>query len=518
MQLPDFRHLLKRFILEVVPLILILLLGHWVWTMVFDTAVVHYLDLGSWKHKCGWLGNGNLNIFGFIFSFQLEGYSDYSFYYVHWGHNYLRGVLPYGPEFGIIEIDGIENENGAYMFPPFSALLYALGISLNADNTGIGLIFAILGFLTAFPVYGIARNLSNNHRVGEAAALTYLLSPNVLYHVTYIWMNPAPFMFFFFAGFFMLLKNRKYIGTLLIVTAALFKQTAWFLGIPLITLLLIRPQASKSKDDGTKEVNDEEKPKKRSIVPKWLTDSFNILTFLKGAIVAVLYAGAVMLPFYLAQPAMISHLALAAGGFPLESFTEPPHYGQPIRFQVLPVIAGMPELAQLLDWLIYSTFPLWIGVMTFAGLMLIELRQNERPKYYNRRILFLTMMMMLWVHIFGPRGVFKYYFVFFAPFFSIFSSASMVSSEEEEVSFSISMLIMPFLMSVLILFPNRLVYLFGVILIFVGYAVASQIGKFWHLVTYPVRELFGFVRGYIPLSWTMLWESIRGQDLKSSTD
>ena len=67
-------------------------------------------------------------------------------------------------------------------------------------------------------------------RVGEVAALTYLLNPLMLYHTDFLWFNPAPFVFFFFAGFYMLIRGKRLTGTLLIVCAALFKQTAYFCG------------------------------------------------------------------------------------------------------------------------------------------------------------------------------------------------------------------------------------------------------------------------------------------------
>jgi hypothetical protein len=61
----------------------------------------------------------------------------------------------------------------------------------------------------------------------------------------------------------------------------------------------------------------------------------------------------------------------------------------------------------------------------------------------------------------------------------------MVTSEEEQVPFSLSMLYVPVCLSLMILIPSRNVYFFGVILIFVGYFLAEQIGTFYSTVKLP---------------------------------
>jgi hypothetical protein len=97
------------------------------------------------------------------------------------------------------------------------------------------------------------------------------------------------------------------------------------------------------------------------------------------------------------------------------------------------------------------------------------------------------MVLMLWVNLTGPRGVYKYYFTLFAPFFSIFSSARIVESKEQHVPFSWSMLWLPVSMNAMILIPSRYVYLFGVLLILIGYLLVDHVGTFWYVFTAPVR-------------------------------
>ncbi len=479
-----------HFIVEYGLFIVILVVGLYIWVGVFQAAVTDYLDSPFWNTRSVWLGGGEYQIFGYTVTYQFEGYSDYSFYYVHWGVNYLRGVPVYTDEFGQLTLDGITNQNGLYIFPPLYAILYGAGIALNLDGYwGIGLLLAAFGYLTVFPTYGIAKTLSNNRHVGEAAALTYLLSPNVLYHIDFVWLNPSPFIFFFFAGFYFIIRDHRHIGTILIVTSALFKQTAWFLGIPLVVYLLLKPV--KTKSNRSDEESEPEPPPQS--LPKMIVRNAQALFDLKGftisTILVVCYAGVIILPFLLTQPNMLLHMSLAAGRFPLDSLTDPPPYGVPMRLQVVPVVAGMPELAQILDFLISSYFLLTLGTVLFFGLMLVEPKRMDRPHYYFRRLLFLTMLLMLWMHLMGPRGVFKYYFTLFAPFFSIFSAGRMVTSKDEEVSFTPVMLILPLAMSLLIMVPNRNVYLVGVLLIFVGYVIVEVIESFWYVLTSPLRWL-----------------------------
>ncbi|RDE13659.1 MAG: hypothetical protein C4K47_05960 [Candidatus Thorarchaeota archaeon] len=498
----------RRSVVEYLPLLLVLQFGMLVWTSVFNAAVADYLSGGVWNSRGVWLGNRPIDFFGYTIQLRLEGYTDYSFFYVHWGHNMLNGVMPYSDAFGYLVMNGITNRNGLYIFPPFYAYLYAAGIALPVDDWGIGLLIACFGYLTVLPVYGLGRELSANRHVGEVAALTYLLSPSVLYHTDFVWLNPSPFIFFFFAGFYMLVRGNRHTGTILILVSALFKQTAWFLGIPLVVYLLMKPRvASRANPPGNRSILGSVREILRGI-----SNALDIRGFMFSVVLVVIFVGAVMFPFLLAQPYVLLFMSLASGGFRLESFTELPSYGSPARLQVLPLVAylSIPEsnrseplgvfllwLTQTLDNLVFNDFLLILGVVIFSGVMLIEPRRVGREKQYMRRLLFLTMIMMLWVNLTGPRGVYKYYFTLFAPFFSLFSSARIVESKEEHVPFSWSMLWLPVSMSAMILIPSRYVYLFGVLLIMIAYLLVHSVGTFWYILTTPTRYMSDRLKGHM---------------------
>jgi hypothetical protein len=483
-----------------------MLIGFIVWAIVFNIAVIDYTNSSTWVSRAAWLGPfpgpDTVEIFGFTVEYQFEGYSDYSFYYVHWGHNSLYGVMPYSPDYGVLELNGVTNENGAHMFPPFTSYLYAAGIALGNlmgwENWGIGFLIAAFGYLTALPIYGVASELASNKRVGEVAALTYLLNPLMLYHTDFLWFNPSPFVFFFFSGFYMLIKNKRHTGTLLIVCAALFKQTAWFLGIPLVVYLLVRPREPKTEEEKqqseeSQDVADEKETGAFKRLMKALqpfTDYFDFRKFIISVTVVLIFVGAVMLPYLIAQPHFWNYWRLALGSYSFEgNFVDPPPYNMPMRIQVLLIIAQMPGAAELLDTILLSGGPLGFGVILCAGIMVLKDKWIGEETLYLRRILFMTLIMMLIVTLLGPRGVFKYYFVMLMPFFSIFSSARMIRGSGEHVSFSASMVWLPITLTLMILIPDRNIYLAYVIVIFIGYLFAPLLDRLYHLVKFPFRRI-----------------------------
>jgi len=431
--------------------------------------------------------------------------------------------MPYSGSFGYLDMEGIVNENGAYMFPPFTAYLYAAGIALEGiigpGNWGIGLLFAIFGYSTTLPVYGIARELSKNPRVGEIAALTYTLNPLVLWHIDYLWLNPAPFYFFFFTGFYALLKGRKHIATILIVSAALFKQTAWFLGIPLVVYLFVRARERKKEhseestpvtDNGV--LGTEKGKKPRSGRFDFLFEYFDFRGFAVSIVVALSYVGAIMFPFILAQPDFLRFWSLALGSFSFEdNYVDPIPYNVPIRLPILPIMNNMPEVAEFLDMVILSSGPFFFGIVVFTGLMMLLDKYKGEEQTYLRRILFFTMLLMLWTNLTGTRGVFKYYFTMFGPFFSIFSSARMIRGKGEHVPFSISMIWMPVLFSLLILIPDRNFYIAYVLLIFIFYSLSPVFDRLYHELKRP----FIILRTFVSSTFKLGFGTIRYRDRRT---
>ncbi|MHA2300623.1 MAG: hypothetical protein ACXACD_06680, partial [Candidatus Thorarchaeota archaeon] len=249
--------------------IVVLLLAAVVWTWVFTQAAIDFVTSTRWP-RAVWNGFGSIDLFGFPIRFAYEGWADHDYFYHSWANQFLSGFMPYTPEFDLL----FQNEayyNVPYFFPPLYLYICVIGKLLHSD-LGIGLILTTFGFITAFPIYGISNYLSGNRQVGAVAAATYLLSPIVLYHTVFEWLNPAPFVFFSMLSFYLLMHNRRFSGALAMTTSALFKQTAFFFALPLLAFLLRRaPQPISADEEPSREEEIEKRPESDNLDLKGFT-------------------------------------------------------------------------------------------------------------------------------------------------------------------------------------------------------------------------------------------------------
>ena len=443
-----------------------------VWVVVFRQAVSDYIMMQTWT------GTGQLNLFGFTIHVQFEGWADYSYYYQTWGNQFLSGYTPYTTLFDYPTPD----HYSPYFFPPLYVYLCALGNLLPFGNFGIAVLLCLFGFATAFPIYGIAKYLSQNKRVGEIATATYLLNPLILFHVTYDWLNPSPFVFFMMLSFYLIMKQRRLSGTLAMVTAALFKQTAFFLALPLIAYL-IRVAPSKgipnSEDAETKDVDEQ--------VPG---DQLDVRGFLKLSIIVIVFVVALSIPYILDFLNYAFYIFLKPGSALLTDITTLPPSNAPITFTVFLMVLGAPSVViQFVNLATSYSLLMLIGVVFLFVPMLLEVKDDRNLPSYWRRMLFLTLLLMLSVHIFSPRGIYKYYFVALIPFFSILSCERMVSRGVGKIPASLSMIINPFVVTLAILMPSRLVYIGLILLVFAAYLAHNQFGLIYRLTEEPLSHL-----------------------------
>jgi len=462
----------KFFIQSHILLIVILILAAIVWTLVFVTAATDYLLMRSWN------GAGHFNIYGLTVYFEFEGWSDYAYYYQSWGDQFLNGYIPYTDAFDKLGSD----QYAPYFFPPLYLYLCALGNTLPITPFGTALLICLFGFATAFPVYGIAEYLSRNKRVGEIAVASYLLNPLILYHTVYEWLNPTPFVFFMMMSFYLLMKRRRIAGTLAMVTAALFKQTVFFLALPLIAYLIKTPPRKDLSD------YDPETSEEYELIAG---DDLDVLGLIRMAIIVLVYVVVISLPYIIDFSNYIYYILLKPGMILLENVTVLPESNIPMTFAVLFILIGAPEpLAQFVNLATaYSVF-LFIGVIILFIPMLMEVKDDRNLRSYWRRMLFLTLLLLLVVHIFSPRGVYKYYFVALIPFFSILSGERMISHGTKKIKASLSMVINPLIITAMILIPNRHVYLGLLLLVMMSYIVNRGFGDIYYLMTRPLSQSF----------------------------
>ena len=352
--------------------------------------------------------------------------------------------------------------------------LCALGKIIHID-IGIGFLLCVFGYLTALPIYGIAEYLSRNRNVAAVAAGSYLLNPLILYHTVYEWLNPAPFVFFAMLSFYLLMRGHRTSGLLAMVTSALLKQTAFFFILPLIAYFVKRPPGFTPDIEENEENEDTEEKAESTRLP---SDKVDLISFGKAIVIALAFGGAWSMPYIFDLQNYIYYIFQRMGATFLERVDTLPPGNWPITFAVVFIYFRAPEwLSNAVNIGTYYNILLLIGMLPLFALMLLEVKDDDDLQGYWRKILWLTLLVILWVHIFSPRGIYKYYFVLIIPFFCIFSSSQMIRSESEFVPFSHYMIWGPAALALLILVPSRYVYPLFVFVIMIGFALVPLVQR-----------------------------------------
>ncbi len=454
--------------------LIVLVFASIVWSIVFHIAAIEFM-MGIRPFRASWTGVGQFNLFGYTIDYYFEGWADHDYYYVTWGQQFLQGYVPYTTGFDHSVINGTEYFT-PYFFPPLFVYLCAVGELISP--VGIGLLITVFGFLTAFPIYGIASILSKRRDIGAISAATYLFNPLVLYHTVFQWLNPAPFVFFIFLAFYLIFRGNRLSGALVMVTAALFKQTALFMAFPLIAILIrvnlkereIEPETVSEKD---------ERP---------ASDRIDLWGFAKTSLAVIIYALAISSPYLINLGKYISSIFMRIGVVDIQDFTTTPPIYRPITFAVPFIALGFPEwLTRTLNFLTVSSIGLIGGILLLFILMLFEIKDDRNINGYWRKMLFLTLLMMLWFHLWSPRGIYKYYCILLIPFFSILSTSRMCQKEWLDIRFSIIMVISPIVFGLMILVPDRNIYLLYVLMIFLFYVAHTGLGMIYGRITCRFR-------------------------------
>jgi hypothetical protein len=283
-------------------------------------------------------------------------------------------------------------------------------------------------------------------------------------------------------------------------TAALFKQTAFFLVLPIVAYLLRKPPV-----DNPEPASDELKPAGDDLDPKG---------FAKIALYVAIFVVAISLPFLGDISNYLYYIFQRPGGMLLNNVNEFPSISQPISFAVLFIalnfaignlnttlgtaIPLIPEYAiQLVNLGTYYTLFLILTMIPLLLLMLLNVKDDTNLRQYWSRMMFLTLVLMLCVHLFSPRGIYKYYTVALIPFFAIQPVSRMIKQKSEKTNLSIFMVLNPLIFGVLILFPNRHIYLAYLLLILVGYLTHKQFSLVLHLVENRIQCVKRRVRNLV---------------------
>ncbi|MHA1772253.1 MAG: hypothetical protein ACTSYL_00850 [Candidatus Thorarchaeota archaeon] len=470
--LPDIRDRLTNLGREHFLFIMVMIGGALIWGLIFWRAASSFA--GTAPFRGVWNGSGTLPIFGYTVNFNFEGWVDYDYYYVDWADQFLRGLVPYTDQFNQVTFEG-ETYHTPYFFPPLYLYLCVIGRLLPVQPYGIGLLLTIFGYLTAIPVYGIARHLSDDPLVGVIAALSYLFNPLVLFYTAFQWLNPAPFTFFVMLGFYLLMKNHRIGGSLAIVTAVFFKQIAMFFGLPLLVILLKRAPVSEPV----------EPPEGEKCPP---SDAIDGKGFLRMVVIIVIYALILSMPYILDPSNYLYYIFVRPGITKLDDLTVPSEFTVPVTIVIPFIVFNAPMwLRQFINLITYSAIAMIIGMVIIFGRMLLEVKDDRNLREYWRRLFYLMFLLLLWIHIWSPRGIYKYYLVAIVPFLSILSLSRMCTTQKGPVGVSLLMMILPLLWSIAILFTDRNLYILLLCGMLVVYVFHRHIAKVWTRVTRVVQ-------------------------------
>ncbi len=402
---------------------------------IFLHAVIDYNTIGS-----PWLGNGSYTFLGITIHFEFEGYTDYSFYYTRWVDAFINGAIPYASQL----------DNLWYFYPPMYLYIITLGRLILPVNQfwDVGVVIALLDYLMAFPVYGIANNIFHNKKYATIAAISVLFNPINLFYSTYLWLNTPVFIFFWLVGFYFMTKEQYKYAAIFIGIAAMTKQIAFFLVLPLLAAALKKEY-----------------------------DKIDLYKFIKTIIILAATVLIISTPYIFINVDYIHDIISKASGFLYTDLDKLPNYSSPIQFEIPFIFLNAPlEIRMALAILVATDILLLITLLNSFYFMLMTKKETNNDPMFYRKLLFITMIMFMLVHLFSPRGCYKYYWVAITPFWALFNYPSAF---EQKSNINIKGASIGFLkvisFSLIIMMLSRYIYLLSGLFIIVIYVIEYMI-------------------------------------------
>ncbi len=317
----------------------------------------------------------------------LELYNDYNLFYIPWVHQIWSGIFPYSVEFG------------SYIYPP----LFIYSIAIYGSNPAwlAGIVLFNFNIATGYLVYLISWHLTGNEKRSTVAMLIYLLNPITLIYGSFLWLNPAPYVFFVTLAFYFALTKQRLFSVLVLAMATLFKQVA-LIFFPLLIIALLKG----------------EQPSTRR---KLLQD----LTKYTLIFCAVLLS--VSLPFLLIDPASYIQRVILSGGqrsieYLMTAILQPSY---PVHFNTFFLVIGAPPIMTVPIAFLLGNY-LLLGVtsvlvfVAFTRYSLFSGLQNKaRMQKIMTEALFWSIILVLLVQLFFPRGSYKFYLIALMPFLAV---------------------------------------------------------------------------------------------------
>ncbi|MFX1286466.1 MAG: hypothetical protein ACFFB5_22715 [Promethearchaeota archaeon] len=333
-----------------------------------------------------------------------EMYNDFEFWYMSWLEPFLKGAFPYDSLY-----TPNLNEMFHYQMPPlFIITLGLFGLIPLLPGWKIAIPMFLSHIATGILVFLISyRNLDYSEEASTKVMLFYYLNPISLIYASFCWFNPPIFTFFVLITFYLItLENRELrimnitvtsydIALLTLGIATMYKQfAAVFFPMVIITTI-----------------------KQRNI-----SDRSGVLTaIIRYSMIFLTTILIIILPFIMIDfSKTVESILISTTEFGIW-WTKRIGYSFPVNFNSFFVILGLPDIVtDLIGFLISYWILLGVSALTIYFLFWCDFDRSKIGENILKKVLFFwVLILVICVHLFYPRGTFKFYLILLIPFFSL---------------------------------------------------------------------------------------------------
>ena len=314
-----------------------------------------------------------------------ELYNDYQFFYLSWVPSLWEGYWAYSAEVT------------HYLYPPL--WIFTVSIFGWVPSWLPGVILFAFNVATGPLIYHISREITGNEKRSIFAMLLYLVNPLTLFYGSFMWLNPTPGVFFSVLAFYLTLKEKPKLSVITIGIATLYKQFSVIL-FPIIAFLLIKKQET-------------------------VTVKSSFIDSVKYTLIYSLVVGMVSLPFLIVSPnEFMNQVFNSSRGWIENLRVFIPELWMPVHAGTFWLWIGAPQwFIDAIAFLTYNyIFLALCGILVYG--MYISYKAKSDDTLDKSRNLFANAMIwsligVLCVQAFFPRGVYKFYLLLMIPFISI---------------------------------------------------------------------------------------------------
>ncbi|MHA2292298.1 MAG: hypothetical protein ACXACK_09075 [Candidatus Hodarchaeales archaeon] len=333
-----------------------------------------------------------------------EMYNDLEFWYMSWIEPFLNGVFPYGSLY-----TPVSSEVYHYQMPPLFIItlgLFALIPLLPLWKIALPMFLSHI--TTGILVFFLSRDILGYHEnTATKGMLFYYLNPISLVYASFCLFNPSLFTFFTVLGFFLVLMDKKTfslsnitvtsydLSFISLAIGTMYKQFAAIF-FPILIIILVRQQ----KNIATKEII--------KTITRYLV--------IYGIIIFIIILPAVCVDFL----KFLESTIFSTASFGIW-WTKNVNFSQPVTFNSFFVVLGFPNIiTDIIGFLIvYWIFLGGLSILIYTLLWIKTCRLNIENTSFKKSLIFWILILSIIVHLFYPRGSFKYYLILLIPFLSI---------------------------------------------------------------------------------------------------